>query len=444
MDQIVGNVPKDFIEEKIISSPEVAEVKELDIFFDKVLLGDTAFLFHGIDTALIVETKGWKTRSITESDAEVSIRGIRENFIESINDNLSLIRRRIRVPQLWVEEFQIGSLTRTPVALTYIKGLAGEGLLKEIRTRLEKIDTDSIIESGDIEDFIEDTPFTFVPLMLRTERVDRVATALLEGQVAIITDGTPFVIIAPTTFFNMLQASDDHWEKKPIGSFLRLLRFGAILLSTFLPSLYVAVINFHHELIPTDLFVSIASAREEVPFPIVIELLLLELVFEVLREAGIRLPASIGPAISIVGALVLGDAAIRAGLVSPPVVIIVALTAIASFAVPNFALGIAGRLLRFLFIALGSIFGFFGIQFGLFLLIIHLCSLRSFGIPYLAPAAPLIWQNMKDHLIVIWKWGLTTRPRLTGFREPVRQNPRQARRYFDTLLGKGDKSDNEG
>jgi len=443
-----GDIPKDekklisFIKDKIIISVETDEVNQLDELFDHVLYGDTALIIEGVATALLVDTRGWKTRQIVESDTETSIRGPREAFIESINDNLSLLRRRILVPQLWVEGFRVGSLTRTRVAMVYIKGLAGEGLLEEMRNRIGKIDADKIMESGDVEGFIEDSPFTIFPLMLRTERPDRVEAALLEGQVAVFTDGTPFVLLAPATFFSMLQSPEDHFEKPPIGSFIRLLRYGAILMSTFLPGFYIAIVNFHPEMLPTPLFISIAATREGVPFPIIVELLIMESVFEILREAGVRLPASIGPAMSIVGALVLGDAAISAGIVSPPVVIVVALTAIASFAVPNFALGIAGRIIRFIFVALGGIFGLFGIQLGIFILTVHLCSLRSFGVPYLAPAAPLILSDMKDFIVRTWVWQLTTRPRLTGFREPVRQSRRQARRYLKILPRKeGDEQD---
>jgi len=419
-----------YIKEKVITSTMVEEVEELEELFDRVLRGDTALIIDGLETSLTVDTQGWKTRDIEESDAEVTIRGPRESFIESIHDNMSLIRRRLPIPQLWAEKFTVGSLSRTQVAMVYIKGLAGEGLIKEMRSRFAKTDTDGIIDSGQLEDFLEDTPFSLFPLTLRTERPDRVVAALLEGQVAVIVNGTPFVLLAPVTFFAHLQASDDHFEKVPLGTFIRILRYVAMILAIFLPGFYVGIVNFHPEMVPTALLLRIASTREGVPFPLVVEMLLMESVFEILRESGIRLPASIGPAISIVGALVLGDAAIRAGIVSPPVVVVVALTAIASFAVPNFALGIAGRILRFGFIILSSIFGLFGLQFGLLLLIVHLSSLRSYGVPYMAPAAPFIMRDMKDNIIRGWQWGQVYRPKLTGFREPVRKDPRQARRFF--------------
>lgn len=431
-----------YIKQKVIPVVEINEVGDLEKFFNLLLFGDTAVLIENIDKALLVGTKGWKTRQIQESEAETVVRGSRESFIESIHDNLALIRRRIPIPQLWVEMFTIGSLTKTRVALVYIKGLAGEDIIKEARNRLEKIDTDRILESGDVEGFIEDCPFTVFPLMQRTERADWVEGSLLEGQFAVLTDGSPFVLLAPATFFSMLQSPEDHFEKTPVGTFLRLLRFIAITVAAVLPGFYVAVVNYHVELLPTDLLVSIMANREGVPFPVVFELFVMESVFEVLREAGIRLPTTIGPAISIVGALVLGDAAIRAGLVSPPVVIVVALTAIASFVVPNYAVGIAGRLIRFLFVVLGAVFGIFGIQAGTLLLIVHLCSLRSFGVPYMAPAAPLVWRDMKDHLFRTWIWDQETRPRLIGFREPLRQSTRQQRRYFKILpRKKGDEQD---
>lgn len=432
-----------YLKDKVITSTMVEEVGELSTFFDKVLMGDTALLIDGLDRALMVETKGFKTRDVVESDTEITLRGPRESFIESIHDNLALIRRRVRVPQLWVEKFMVGSLSRTQVAVVYIKGLAGEEIIKEIRSRMEKIDTDSIIDSGQLEDFLQDTPFTFFPLTLRTERPDRVVGGLFEGKMAVLVDGSPFVLNMPITFFDHLQAPDDHFEKPPIGSFVRLLRYVGVTFAIFLPGVYVAVVNFHAELIPTELLLRIASNREGVPFPIVVEVLLMDFTFEILREAGVRLPAAIGPAISIVGALVLGDAAIRAGIVSPPVILVVALTAIASFAVPNLALGIAGRMLRFGFVFLGAIFGLFGIQFGLLLLIVHLCCLRSYGIPYLSPIAPLIFRDWKDVFVRVWQWGSVYRPKLTGFREPVRQDPRQARRYFK-LFPHGEEGQDEG
>ena len=223
-----------------------------------------------------------------------------------------------------------------------------------------------------------------------------------------------------------MQAPDDYYEPLPIGSLIRLLRYVSLLISLLLPGFYVAVINFHQELLPTTLLLRITASREGVPFPVIAEVLLLDALFEILREAGVRLPAAIGPAISIVGALILGDAAIRAGMVSPAVVIVIALTAIAGFTAPAFSLGISFRILRFTYTIMGAVFGLFGVQFIILLTVMHLCSLRSFGYPYLNPLAPLIWQDMKDNLVRTWWWGMRERPKLLGQREPQRIPPGQA------------------
>ncbi len=415
----------DTVRKRLLVNHEVDETTDLSGLFDQVAGGGTVVLVDGTAQAICCDTRGWETRTIIEPDAETTIRGPREGFVESIRVNTSLIRRRIRTPNLWIERFTIGSLTRTEVNIAYIKGLVGEEFLGEIRDRIEKIDIDGILESGYIEDLITDASFTLIPTILRTERPDRVSGCLLEGQIAILTDGTPFALIMPATFGAFLQAPDDYYEIFPIGTLIRSLRMLALLLAVFLPGIYVAVVNYHQELLPTDLLLRIAASREGVPFPVAFEMFLFDALFEILREAGIRLPRAIGPAISIVGALVLGQAAIQAGLVSPVVVIVVALTAIASFTAPAFSIGIAARIVRFLILIMGAVFGLFGIQFATLLILVHLSSIRSLGVPFLAPWAPFIMEDMKDSGIRFFWWGLGTRPRLTGFREPRRMAPGQ-------------------
>lgn len=404
---------------------EVREAEDLPALFDAIFLGDTALIFDGTAKAIIFQTRGWETRNIDEPAAEITIRGQREGFVENIRTNTSLIRRRIRTPNLWIENLIIGNLTKTEVAFAYIKGLAGEEVLGELRSRLGRIDTDSILESGYIEEFIRDSSFSPFPTIFRTERPDRVAAALLEGRVAIFTNGTPFVLVLPADFMIFLQAPDDYNEHWPIGSLLRILRLLSFLVAIFLPGVYVSVLNFHQELLPTPLFLTIQSTREGIPFPVVAEIVLMDVTFEILREAGVRLPRAIGTAISIVGALILGDAAIRAGLVSPGVVIIVAFTAIASFTNPVFSMAITGRMLRFIMIFLGAAFGLLGVQLGLLLLLVHLVSLRSFGYPYFAPFGPFIKQDLKDAVIRGFWWQMTRRPKLMGFQEPERQRTGQ-------------------
>lgn len=386
-----------------------------------ISVGRAALLFDGTARALICETQGWDTREVTEPASETSLRGIREGFIENLRTNTALIRRRIRSPNLWIEGMEIGSVSKTEVAIAYLKGLAGEEMLGELRSRLKRIDIDAILGSGYLEEFITDTPHSLFPSVFNTERVDRVAGALLEGRIAVFVNGSSFVLIVPADFNNFLQAPDDYFEPFPLGAFIRILRYFSFFISLFLPGLYVAVLTFHPELLPVPLLLRIQASRGGVPFPVVVETFFMEAVFEILREAGVRLPMVVGPAISIVGALVLGDAAIRAGIVSPGIVIIVAFTAIASFTSPTITFGLAARILRFLVIILGAAFGLLGIQFGLLALFVHLVTLRSFGYPYMAPFAPFIREDMKDALIKLPWWQMVYRPKLLGWREPRRQ-----------------------
>lgn len=415
------------------------EVRDMHALYAGIALGDTAIFFDGTAKALLLETKGWEVREIMEPESETTIRGSRDGFVENIRTNTSLIRRRIQSPNLWIENIKLGSLTNTNVAFAYMKGLAGEEMLEELRSRLESIDIDGVLESGVVEEYIRDNPYSLFPDIFRTERPDRVAGALLEGRAAVFTNGTPFVLVLPADLPMFLQATDDYNELFPIGSFIRVLRFFAFIISIFLPGIYVALLNFHPELLPIPLMITIQAAREGVPFPVVAEVIFMEAAFEVLREAGIRLPRAIGSAISIVGALILGEAAIRAGLVSPGVVIIVAFTAIASFSAPVFSIAITARLLRFGMLFLGAAFGLFGIQFGLLAMLIHLVSLRSFGHPYLAPYGPFIWRDMKDSILRTFWWGQVHRPKLLGYREPVRQRTGQQPR-----AGKGNRPGRKG
>ncbi|ACB84199.1 spore germination protein [Natranaerobius thermophilus] len=406
---------------KILSNEDMLPTDNFADIFNKILIGETAILIDGVSQAILCDTKEWETRGIEEPEAEKTIRGPREGFIESLRVNTGLVRRRIRSPNLWMEKVTVGQEAGNEVAFAYLKGLAHEDLINEVRHRLENIDLDGVLESGYVEEMIEDTPFTLFPLTHRTERVDIVSSAILEGKVAIFTDGTPFVMIVPIKFLELLQAPDDYHEKFPVGTLIRLGRHIGFLFSIFFPGAYVAVINFHPELLPTSLMLQITAARQGVPFPAAMEVLLMEFLFELLREAGLRLPGMIGPALGIVGALILGDAAIGAGLVSPAVVVVVALTAISSFIVPAYSLAIAGRITRFIAVLFGSAFGLFGIQFVFLLLGLHLCSLRSFGYPYMAPVGPLIKSDWKDAILRV-PWPLQkTRPKLEGGKDPSKQ-----------------------
>lgn len=406
---------------RLLQSSKVDYADTLDGLWALLIDGNTVILIDGHSRAIGCSTEGTVYRAIEEPSSETVIRGPRDGFIESVAENISLVRRRLRTPNLWSESFTVGSLTKTRVAILYIKGLAHEELIDELRQRINRIEIDGILGAGQIEEFIEDQPASLFPLVYQTERPDRAASMLLEGRVAILVDGTPFVLCAPTEFSMLLRAPDDYYEKVPSGTFLGSLRYLAFWGAILIPGVYTGTLTYHHELIPTELLVKIIASREGVPFPVAGEVFLMEFVFELLREAGLRLPRAIGSAVTIVGALILGDAAISAGIVSPPVVIVVALTAMSSFSAPNFSFSIAARLSRFVFILLGASFGLFGVQFGFLLLLLFLTSLRSIGYPYFAPFGPLILSNMKDVLYRTWWWNMTRRPFPVGSREPIRQ-----------------------
>lgn len=413
------------IRDSYLDLTDVAETHDLHKVAYEIANGNTCILVQGVAKAIVCQTQGYSQREVSQPTTESTIRGSKEGLVESLAVNLSLIRRRIRNPNLRVEQFTIGEVSQTPVALVYIEGIANPGIVAEARQRLSRIKVDSIQESGQLEEFIEDAPLSPFPTLLRTERPDRVTGNLLEGRFAIITDGSPFALIAPATFSMFLTAPEDYFERFFAGSVIRLLRYLAFLLSLTLPSLYVAITTFHQELLPTPLILSIAAQRNQIPFPAVVEAILMEIVFELLREAGIRLPVILGQAVSIIGALVIGEAALRAGLVSAAMVVVVALTGISSFVTPIFSLAISVRLLRFPLMILASALGLFGILAGLASMLTHLLTLRSFGVPYLEPIAPFVAGEQRDVVFRAPWWSMNRRPRFVEEQTDKRVAPGQ-------------------
>lgn len=366
-----------------------AEAKpDLRGVLDGILYGDAAIFLEGVDQAILVETKGFPVRSVDRPQQEMAIRGAMDSFVEAFRVNVALVRRRLKDPRLVTEMLHVGQISRTYVALLHLSGVANPQLVAEVKRRVSNLKVDVVPESGILEHLVEDSPGSIFPQTLATERPDRVAAYLSEGHVALIVDNSPFALILPTTWWALMQTPEDYTLRAPFGTLLRWVRLAAALLAVLAGGLYVAAVNFHHEMIPTELMLSIAAAREAVPFPAVGELLLMEFTFELLREAGIRIPSPIGPIIGIVGALILGEAAVSARIISPVVVIIFAVSGLASFAIPSYSLSFSVRILRFVFIALAAVFGIYGIALGLFMVVVHLASLRSFGVPYLAPVAP--------------------------------------------------------
>jgi len=388
----------------------VLEVRELDRLLSLMLSGSSIVLLEGTDVAIAATTRGGEKRSVSEPSSQTVTRGPKEGFTEDIQTNVSLIRRRIKSKLVRVETRTIGRLTQTSVGLVYIQGIAKDSVVEEIRLRLSKIDVDSILESGYVEELIQDEAWTPFPTIQNSERPDAIAAGILEGQVAIIVDGSPFVLLAPVTFVKFLQASEDYYQRYDIATFLRIIRVVSFFISMLLPSMYIAITTFHQEMLPTPLLISLAAQREGVPFPAFIEALLMEITFEVLREAGVRMPRVIGPAISIVGALVLGQAAVQAGLVSAAMIIVVSFTAIANFVIPALNMAVAARLIRFAMMMLAATLGLFGIMTGVMILLIHLVGLRSFGVPYMTPLSPIRTANFKDFVVRAPWWKMNKRP----------------------------------
>lgn len=390
---------------------------------DHVLEGSVVLLVDGESRGLALEAAGFKTRVPEEPMTEAVVRGSREGFTEALHINITLLRRRLKTPNLVLENMVLGRISHTQVMVGYVRGLAAPELVAEVRERLQRIDIDGIFESNYLEEMLRDQPLSPFPQVITTERPDRVAANLLEGRVAVLTENTPFALIVPGEFVAHMQSPEDFYHHFILGAFIRLLRWSAFAVSLLLPSVYVAVTTFHQEMIPTRLLLSIVAAREGVPFPAVVEALVMEIAFEILREAGVRLPRAVGQATSIVGALVIGEAAVMAGVVSPLMVIVVALTGISSFLSPSFDLAISIRILRFPMMILASLLGLFGVAAGVLAILIHFAGLRSFGLPYLAGLTPFHPDDWKDFLIRAPIWMMRRRPTELSKSNQKRQVP---------------------
>ncbi|MBN8210418.1 spore germination protein [Bacillus sp. NTK071] len=393
-----------------LASGEMIPIIDFDTLFQHVLSGDTAILIDGEAQGVAIGSRGWEDRGVNEPTSQTVIRGPKDGFTETLRTNTALIRRKIKDPNLWIETTPIGTKTMTDVALIYLNGVVEPKLVDEVRERLSRINIDGILESANIEELIQDETYSPFPTIFNSERPDTVAAGLLEGRIAIIIDGTPFVLLVPALFVQFFQSSEDYYQRFDQGVLIRLLRYLSFFLALLTPSAYIAVTTFHQEMLPTPLLVSLAAQREGIPFPALIEAVLMELTFEILREAGVRMPRAVGSAISIVGALVLGQAAVEAGIVSNAMVIVVSITAISSFVMPAFNMAISVRILRFPFMILAATFGLFGIILGLIAMVLHLCGLRSFGAPYMSPMAPLVMKDQKDAIFRAPQWALLSRP----------------------------------
>ncbi|MEK3882059.1 spore germination protein [Paenibacillus sp. PL2-23] len=407
----------------VVSISSVKETSTMEEALQYMADGHCLLLADGGVTALLADVNGGQQRAVTIPQTQTVIRGPQHGFVEDVHTNVSLVRRIIRSSNLHVQTHKIGEQTHSNVSVLYLNGVADPAVVKEVYRRLAAIDIDGVLESGYIEEFIQDESFTMFPTLMNTERPDTVAASILEGKVAILVDGSPIALIAPTTFFSFFDSPEDYYQRFDIATFIRTIRYVAYLISMIFPSLYIAITTFHQEMLPTTLLISLAAQREGVPFPGLVEALLMEMTFEVLREAGLRMPRAIGPAISIVGALVLGQSAVQAGIVSAGMVIVVSFTAISNFVMPESSMAATSRILRFGIMIMAGMLGFLGIYVSVLFIIVHLTSLRSFGVPYMSPFAPSPnkWVMLKGIFVRKPWWSIVLRPMDTNLRNPRRQ-----------------------
>ncbi|MCR2807449.1 spore germination protein [Paenibacillus soyae] len=388
----------------------------VDSLVDPILSGKTVLLFEELRQAFLLPTSDAEGRSIDEPVTDQVVRGPRDGFVELISKNLMLIRRRIKSPDLKVEYITLGKQTRTEIAIVYLKNIANEGIVEEVRKRLSRIEIDGILESNYIEQLIQDAPLSPFPTMAAAERPDRICASLLEGKVAIVTDGTPFVLTAPSVFVEFLHSNEDYYDGAMPASIIRWIRALGLLIATFLPAFYVAITTIHQDLLQTPLLIRIAGYREDLPYPVLVEAFFMQLTFELVREAGLRMPKAIGNAVTIVGTLVIGQAAVQAGLVGALMVIVVAVTALTTFILPNYGFIQVARYTSFPMLILAGLFGFMGIILGLMFILAHLCSLRSFGVPYLSPISPAHKDAWKDVFYRAPWWRMDMRNPESGIR----------------------------
>ncbi|UKS23838.1 spore germination protein [Paenibacillus sp. HWE-109] len=400
--ELQGRIPFSFI----------SSSSDLKVCIDSLLNGSCLLLLSQANQVLIINASQTSNRTVSEPQTESTVRGPQEGFTEDIAINLSLLRKRVKNVHLHIEQITKGTETKTTINMIFLGNLAPVEIVDEFRQRLASIEIDSVLDSAYIEEWIQDRTYSPFKTLLDTERPDIVASHLLEGRIAVLIDGSPIALIGPITFFQFFIAPDDYYQRADVASLLRLLRILSFMLSVFVPSLYIAVVSYHQELLPHSLLISIAAQREGVPFPAFMEAFIMMVTFELLREAGLRMPRIAGQAISIVGALVLGQAAVSAGLVSTAMVIVVAITAISNFVMPSYSFAITQRLLQFFFMILAGTMGLFGVLCGALFTIVHLASIKSFNISYLSPLAPISLSDWKDSLVRVPRPWMKTYPRL--------------------------------
>ena len=393
-----------YIYERLIPNNNISIQKQFDKIISDINSGNCALFVDTLNVVFDIDAKGFKQRSIDRPQIENVIKGPQEAFVENIRTNTSLLRRLTNNENLVIENVEVGEISKTKCALCYMQNIANGDLIAEAKYRLNNLSIDTLVSSGELEQLIQDGSSFGIPQVLSTERPDKCVKAVMQGRAVILVNGNPYALIIPSVMTDFLASPEDSNLNPLFANFLKFIRLLAFIITLLLPGMYIAVTNFHQELFPTELLFSILVARENVPFPIIFELLLMEISFELIREGGLRTPSAIGSTLGIVGALILGDAAVAANIVSPILIIVVAITGLSSFVIPNFSFGFHLRVFRFAFTILGYIAGFLGIGLGIYVYMVLLCSIKSFGVTYLSPISPNISGfSLKYFVPPFWK-----------------------------------------
>lgn len=416
----------DFIYNRLLPFNQIKKVDNYKEIIGNVNFGGCAVFIDGLEFAYVADVKSWDHRGVATPQSETVIRGPQEAFNEQLRANTALIRKILKDKDLTIEGTTVGKRSNTPCAILYIRDIANDSLVQEVLRRVKNINVDYIFDTGELEQLIEDNTFIAAPQIIATERPDRVAMMLAQGNIAVVMDGSPFVLVMPATVTEFLHTTEDTNIRYPYVNFIRIIRIIGVIIALLLPGFYIAITNFHQEMIPTNLLFAIEASRENVPFPSVIEILIMEFSFELIREAGIRVPGAIGSTIGIVGGLILGQAAVSANLVSPIMIIIVAITALGSFSVPSFSMSFSIRLIRFAYIILGATAGFLGIALGLTINALMLAASKSFGVPFLAPFGPITKGKYSDKLSRKPIWKQENRPDYLNPKD-IRRQPKISR-----------------
>lgn len=400
-----GAITVQIIKESVLDAGEVSEVTSIEASLEHVLSGGLLLLLDGFTTGIIISLPGWEDRAITESKTQSVVRGPQNAFTETLRTNTTLVRRRVKDLNVQVFTIKVGRLSKTDVAIMYIRNLADEELIQQLVEKLSNAHQERVLEGEYLEEILlGKKKVTIFPIFYNSDRPDTIAAGIMDGRIAIFIDGTPFVLLVPSLFVDFIQSAEDYYQSYIYSSFIRILRYICMFICMLAPSIYIALTTYHQDMLPTQLLLSLAAQREGIPFPAFVEAMLMEVTFEILREAGIRMPRTVGQAVSIVGTIVIGQAAVEASIVSAAMVIIVAITGIASFVIPSYAMSIPIRTIRFAFMVMAATFGVYGLTVGIIILIVHLCNLSSFNMPYMSPIAPYNRDEQSDAILRFPFW----------------------------------------